>query len=260
MNKKKFGLALGSGGAMGIAHVGFLEVLLENGIEPDVIAGSSIGSVVGSLYANGFSVERMVEMIGTLRQDDIVDFDLFFLSKLSLNRGKKVEKLLKDLLGEQTQFSDLGIPFGCVAVDLLSCSKVYLTEGEVWKAVLASTAIPSAFPPVEMDDMFLVDGGIMDRVPGELCRQLGADVVVGVDVMGAPVKNERPKNMFKALVSAYRITEYELTKLLTSNVDHMVELVQPDVSPFKVKNLQESYAHGKKAAEDNLEKIKELID
>ncbi len=260
MKRKKLGLALGAGGANGIAHVGFLEVLAERGLKPDVIAGSSIGSVIGSLYANGYPISSMIEQVDKLKHNDIVDFDPFFFNSLGLVRGKKAEALLKSLIGEDTTFDDLSLPFGCVAVDLLSGNKVYLTEGLVWRASLASSAIPTAFRPVEIDGMLLVDGGILDRVPGELCRNLGADVVIGVDVLGKTPRGERPANIISTIIRSYYIMEYEMTVLRTSNVDYMVEIEQANMNSLKVRNLHESYENGRAAALGHVDKITELME
>ena len=161
--RKTLGLALGSGGARGVAHIGFLAALEEAGIKPDYIAGCSMGAVIGGCYASGMSVSRIKELALGLRTRDIIDFTPGFITRMSLLRSKKIEVLLTDNIGD-VKIEDMQIPFRCVATDLYN-SKLHVFEsGDAALAIRASSAIPGVFRPVKTDGMFLVDGGCLCRV------------------------------------------------------------------------------------------------
>ena len=147
--KKTLGLALGAGGARGIAHIGFLKALEEEGIRPDYITGSSMGSIVGACCAKGLSADKMKEIIEELTAFDIVDLGFSSLGRLGLMRWTKVRKMMAGIL-EDCDFSDLEIPFGCVAVDLRTGKLCEFRTGKVVDAILASSSMPTVFRPVEL--------------------------------------------------------------------------------------------------------------
>jgi len=260
MKDVKLGLALGAGGAKGMAHIGFLEVLAANNIKIDYITGSSMGALIGSMYCLGIGFDIMKNRFTNMQQKSVMDFDILFFKRLSVAKGKKVEELINQLLGETT-FEDCYIPFACTAVDLIKGEGVVLNEGFLSDAVLASCSIPSAFPPVECGDRLLVDGGAYDRVPVGACFDLGATVVIGVDVVGKPaVLKESPKSFVTVATRTFEIMEYYLTLLKGTKADLMITIQQDNVKSMVVKNLKESYQMGKLAALKNLEKIKKLIN
>lgn len=259
MSSIKTGLALGSGGAKGLAHIGFLEVLNENNIKPDFVTGSSMGSFIGGLYALGIDFELVKEKIDDFKLSQIFDFDILFFKNLSFARGGRIKFLFKSLMGEKT-FDDCVIPYRCTAVDLLTGNPVVLDSGPLWKAILASCSIPSAFPPVEYNDMLLVDGGVYDRVPSKACYDLGAKVVIGVDVVGKPtLLAEPPKNIVQVIARIFDIMDYNLTSAKKEKCDLMITIQQDDVEALAAKNLRISYEAGRKAAQENIDKIKHLF-
>ena len=257
---KQLGFALGAGGARGVAHIGFLECMEENGILPDVISGCSMGSVVGALYCKGVPFSTMLEEIEEMKTHDLVDFNPNFFFSAGLNKGQKVHSLLKYFLGEETDLTELNLPFACNAVDLVTAKEVWLTEGPVWRAVAASSCIPLVFRPLEVDDMLLVDGGLLNRVPAELCRSLGAELVLGVDVSAYLAPDYESKNLIADGLRAYNIVEQRMTELQRENCDFFLPIVQPDIDAMQVKNLRTSYEYGRKAAEEALPKIREFLE
>ncbi len=177
---KKIGLALGSGGARGIAHIGVLEVLEEFGIPIDVMAGTSIGAVVGALYAAGVSIKELKDFSLSLdRRKTMTLFDptLNFSGMFS---GRRIITLLKNLGLEGLTFSDLKIPFSAVATDMYTGREVVINKGSVVMAVRASSSIPMVFAPVIYKNYYLVDGGVIDPVPVNIVRNMGADIVIAV--------------------------------------------------------------------------------
>lgn len=177
--KPKIGLALGSGSARGWSHIGVIRALAAAGIQPDLIAGSSIGAFVGAAYANG-DLDTLENWVRGLEWKNVLG-----LLDLSLNGGLiKGEKLMSFFAAHfvDHDFSALDLPLACVATDLANGREVWLREGSVAAAVRASIAVPGLFTPVERDGRLLVDGGLVNPVPVSLCRAMGADIVIAVDL------------------------------------------------------------------------------
>jgi len=207
----KLGLALGSGGARGLAHVGVLEVLENEGLRPHCVTGTSMGSIVGALYAKHLDADIVDERLrgywddpdfkecwAPFVEDDELSSDRGFFKEFRRSIERKVltfktftspaqrgaaslMKPLATLLGE-TRIEQLQIPFATIAVDLISGEHMAFREGPLTEAIYASSAIPGVFPPIALDGRLLTDGGGSYRVPISDCRRLGADFVVAVDI------------------------------------------------------------------------------
>ncbi len=176
--RPKIGLALGSGGARGFAHVGVLKALEREGIPIDFIAGSSMGALVGSLYGAGQSVESLEQFATLFRRKYYVDF---IVPKLGFIAGEKVKELIR-LLAKGKKVEELTPPVAIVATDIKKGERVVIKDGDVAKAVRASIAIPGILVPEKWNERLLVDGGVIDRVPVSVVRQMGADITIAVDV------------------------------------------------------------------------------
>jgi len=179
---RKVGLALSGGGARGLAHIGVIKVLERENVPIDLLAGTSMGGIVAALYATGLSareMEQVAQRISSPRQLlTLVDRTL---PRRGLLQGRKVVEYLAQWMGELT-FDQLKIPLALVAADLNGCQKVVLQEGSVLDAVRATIALPGLLAPLERDGQLLVDGGLMDNLPVDIVRQMGADVVIAVDI------------------------------------------------------------------------------
>lgn len=182
-NEPTIGLALGGGGMRALAHIGILKVLEREGIHFDFVAGTSMGGIVAAAYANGMHVDEMEQQARNLSHMSNV-FKLMDWSPgfRSLMQGQNIYNYLGELLGADLQFADLAIPLVLTAVDLNSWQEVVLSEGNVIDAVRATIAIPGVIAAFEQDGQRLIDGGFLNNVPADLARQLGADIVVAVDV------------------------------------------------------------------------------
>ncbi|MBM7581915.1 NTE family protein [Caldicoprobacter guelmensis] len=256
MKKKvKIGLALGSGAARGLAHIGVLQVLEENGIVPDYIAGSSIGAIVGALYAAGIS-PKMME--GIAQNLDIKKYYDVTVPRCGFVKGQRIEELLR-LLTRDRDFKELNIPLTVTAVDLKTCRLIELNEGKVYKAVRASISIPGIFTPVEHGDYILVDGGLLARVPVDTVKRMGADVVIGVDV-GFRGQHRPPLNIMEVIIQSFEVVELEVLK---SNVEKGDVIIYPDVQdvhPFYFDKVDECVQKGRQATLEVLGRIKDLIE
>ena len=168
-SQPKVGLALGGGGAKGAAIIGVLEVIEETGIKIDYIAGTSIGAIIGGLYASGYSIK-----------------ELLFLSQewQELLEGYRIEAKLKSLLSNRRveQFRDTKIPFRCVTAEENTFEEVILSNGTLYKGILASMSVPEIYEPVKWGNKYLVDGGVINNLPVDVVRNMGADIVIAIDL------------------------------------------------------------------------------
>ena len=217
----KVGVVLGGGGAKGASHIGVLKYLEEMGIPVDYVAGTSMGSIIGGFYALGYTPEELTDLIAgldwseylgnkndrtmmsyemrkrystTLLDVPFSDESFFdsdpnakFISQLpsAYVNNSSLVNLFNDLCvgyQEEMDFDDLPIPFACVATDMITGKEVVLRRGSISTAMRASMAIPGLFSPVKMGDMVLVDGGLVNNFPADVLRQMGADIIIGVEV------------------------------------------------------------------------------
>ena len=194
MREKKIGLALGSGAARGLAHIGVLEALEKEGIPIDVIAGTSVGAFVGVLYAQGKDaslIKNLVQDLSWKRLASMVDLTL---PKTGFIGGKKIKDQLELIFGSDLKFSDLRMPLACVATDIMTGEEVVLDQGSVLEGVRASISVPGIFTVVKWRDRYLVDGGLVNPVPVSVLKRMGADFIIAVNVIPDIRARTRPRN------------------------------------------------------------------
>ncbi len=180
-NPRPIGLALGSGAARGWAHIGVLRELLKAGIEPDVVCGTSIGALVGAAYVND-SLDALENWVRRLTRRDVIHYMNFeLLGRGGLATMERLLAFLRQLLGD-AQIEQLPKPYAAVATDLKSGREVCIEQGSLLDAVRASAALPGLFTPMRYDETWLVDGGLVNPVPVSVCRALGVELVIAVDL------------------------------------------------------------------------------
>ncbi|MGN0806769.1 MAG: patatin-like phospholipase family protein [Candidatus Coproplasma sp.] len=261
MKRKKIGLALGSGGARGVAHVGVLKALEEEGIKPDYITGCSMGAVVGGCFAAGMSVDEMRETVNQIKPFDLIDVNINL--RQSILKGNKMYDMLIHKIGD-VRFDNLYIPFQCVASDMLSNKLIVLKEGEVATAVRASSSIPLVFSPVKWEDKLLVDGGVLCRIPVEQVRDMGADVVIAVDVLdNTREQTDKVTGFVGTMLRVYDMIDNNRTDYFKQviNDDKTVWIVpkMEGMSQYKIKGLDNAYNEGYELTKRLMPQIKELI-
>jgi NTE family protein len=185
------GLALSGGMARSVAHVGVIKALEEEGLTPDYIAGTSGGALVGSLYAAGTPVSRMEEIATKVRWRDLAGLSI---PRIGLVSSEGIARFMRRHIGECT-FADVAIPIRIIATDLLNGEKVILANGSVAEAVRASCCVPQLYSPVELDGRLLVDGGLVEYMPVQTVRDMGADFVIGVNASSRAAPRSKPRNM-----------------------------------------------------------------
>ncbi|SFJ61270.1 patatin-like phospholipase family protein [Thermoflavimicrobium dichotomicum] len=255
MKRPKIGLALGSGSARGLAHIGVLKVLKEEGIPIDYVAGTSMGSLIGVLFANGIEPEMMEKLALHLKRKHWLDLTV---PGFGFILGEKVKDLVH-LLTHQKNLDEFPIPTAVVATDLITGERVVFKEGSAAEAVRASISIPGIFTPVVTNNQVLVDGAVVERVPISVVREMGADIVIAVDVFPGNNTRMRIRNIFDVIMQSLEIMERRVFQ------DHLVSadvLIQPDVSeinPAAFTRVTECVKKGEEAARASLEQIRQLI-
>ena len=178
----KFGLALGGGSARGLAHVGVILTLEAYHIPIDIIAGTSIGSVIGSLYAIGATIKQLEETALSIKKSKTLFMIDPTFPHSGLISGDRIEKMLNKFALKDKTFDDLNIPFAAVATEIESGAEVIITHGKLIDAVRASISIPGIFTPVKYQDYYLVDGGLVNPVPADVVQAMGADIIIAVNL------------------------------------------------------------------------------
>lgn len=250
----KVGLALGSGGVRGIAHLGVLEVFERENLKIDIIAGTSIGSLIGGIYACGIPLKYTKGLARELNWDHITDVTF---PRKGIIKGKKLLEFLK-ILTQNKNFSDLDLPFAALCCDIEKGEQVAITQGSVARAIRASVSIPGIYVPYHYKDRLLVDGAVLERIPVSTLRSMGADVVIAVDVGNKSVNSE-VGNIFDVLINTFDIMQnkYETLREVDSDV-----IIKPDlnkISTFGLEQASYCITAGIKAAETSLEEIKSLL-
>ncbi len=180
--RPRIGLALGGGSARGWAHVGVIKALAEMDIEPDLVAGTSVGAIVGAIYGLD-ALEGFEEWVRRLTRRDIIGYMDLGFSPGGFFEGKRLVRTFHEHFGD-ARFEDLRLPFGAVATELDTGLEVWMREGSVAEAVRASISLPGMFTPVKYHGRWLVDGGLVNPVPVSLCRAMGAERVIAVSLNG----------------------------------------------------------------------------
>lgn len=258
MRDYKIGLALGGGGALGFCHIGAIQVLEENNIPIDIITGTSMGAIVGGVYASGESnMDDMMSFALKMRTIHLTDINFNFRG---LFRGRRIIKLINKLT-KGKKIEDYKIPFCAVATDLISGKEVHLDHGDGVKAIRASMSVPGLFTPVEYNDMLLIDGGTKNNVPGDVARNMGADIVIGIRPYNKYVLHKKPNTSLDTLSNAFLLTIHELSEQKNEHFDVLVDpkLDEIDQFVFKKKNTELAIKRGREAMKKALPQIKEII-
>lgn len=216
----KMGIALGGGGAKGFAHIGVLKALAQSGIEFDVVSGTSIGAFVGAAYAAG-NLKKLEEISTKIKLKDIPLLLGPTWPRQGFFSGRKVLKLFNEIIDEEN-IEDLKKTFAAVCVDLKNEEIVAFTKGNVYNAVRASIAIPAVFTPVVSEDRFLVDGGVLEPIPVQAARNLGADFIVAVDLL-ASSRFERTDPKARRILKEEPLPSVVENNSLMKKVDSMLK-------------------------------------
>ncbi|MBA4537632.1 patatin-like phospholipase family protein [Bacillus aquiflavi] len=254
MRRPKIGLALGSGGARGFAHLGVIKVLQEEGIPIDMIAGSSMGALVGCFYGAGLDLNDLYKLSKAFKRKYFLDFTI---PNMGFIAGKRVKELIK-IFTHGKMIENLNIPVSVVTTDLKSGEKVVFTKGPIDDAVRASISIPGIFVPEKINGRLLVDGGVVDRVPVSVVKEMGAEFIIAVDVSHVNT-NLEITSIFDVIIQSLDILQMELVRNREIASDIMI---RPHVEMFSSQaftNIEEIIKIGEEETRKQVEKIKRMI-
>ncbi len=251
---KKIGLAFGGGGARGFALIGVIKAFEEEGLKFDYIAGTSIGSIMGAMYAYGMSSNKIQELATGVRVKDIRK------SKIPLvpSPTDAIETLIKSAVGD-INIEELSTPFCAVAVDMLTGNEICITSGNLAKALAGSCAVPTVFHAVEFEDKLLFDGGLQNTIPADVLRRLGCDAVISVDINSKRGEGARSTKYFDLIVASVDIMmkSNAIKGYLNSDI-----IIKPDLKRFSAKRtdgMLEMIEEGYNATKEMMPEIKKIF-
>jgi len=280
--KPKWALVLMGGGSRGLAHIGILNVLQKNGLTPDIIVGTSMGAVIGGLFASGISPTKLKEIANDFNlnnfierpnlpflskksQISILDFLMLesyksrLLKKLGLNREDKMEAYLRNLIGEVC-IEELPVKFACNAVDLISGREIIFENGKLYKALRATMSLPILFEPTKIDNMLLLDGGVLNNAPVGIARNLDAHKVILVDVHKdiKEIPTEEIKNTFQLL---HRMVETMVAYTTEDKINRadLVIRIDLEMDALDYSDYLRIVETGENIGNENIDKIKKLV-
>jgi len=240
----KIGLALGGGAAKGFAHIGVIKALEAQGIVPDIVVGTSAGSVVGAMYAAGKNGFELQELAMQMEKSQVVDWSLF--TRGGLIKGEALQQFINKAVNGRT-LEKLGKTFGAVATDLGSGEPVLFRVGDTGMAVRASASVPGVFQPVAINGHEYVDGGLVSPVPARYARAMGADVVIAVDISDKP-NNKKPASVVEVLLQTVTIMGHTISQHQAPDADIVIRPDIRNLSSTDLATQQLAVLEGEKAA------------
>lgn len=249
---------MGSGGARGFSHLGVLQVLEENNIPIDMIAGCSIGAIAGAIYSVGTDLRLLSKFIAAMDAKSFMDITL--PTQGGILQGNRFEEVVR-ILTHDKSFSETRIPFFCTATDLESGTLTVFFEGKLHRAVRASMCVPGVFVPVEINGKLYADGGILETVPATVLRQQGMDIVIGVDLSDKRNRlHEGGKvNAYHTLMRTFDIMQAEISRLKKPNVDVLIKPSAAFMSMLSNVGTDACVEEGRRAAQEALPMIMDLV-
>lgn len=231
---RKYALALGSGGHKGFIHIGVIKALEELGIEITHISGSSVGSIIGGLYALFKDINRVEEIALRLDKEEINNIVSSYVNKFSLNGNKDPLLFFIESLVNDATFADCAIPFVSVSVDLNTGNKIFHRTGALKQAIRASCSVSYLFGAYEYENKFLIDGGYADAVPVDAVRSIGGDKVIGVCLESYSQENPNRRSFLNVQSTTYKATLYNIAKEDMRKADKKLFI---DLEPVSVNDV-----------------------
>jgi len=259
MPRPKIALVLGGGAARGFAHVGVIRALEQEKIPLDMIIGTSVGSLIGAIYANDTNSFELEWTAFSLEKDDLFDYGIFSaFSGMGLAKGDKLEAFVKSKI-PTANIESLKLPFAAIATDLNRGTMIVLDKGPVARAVHASSAIPGVFNPVDHQGKLLVDGGLVNNLPISVARNRGADIVIAVDI-SENVTNFNITNLVDVVLQSVNIMFNESAKYKKKDADVLITPAVGDVGMLDFTQKKRCMLSGIEAAQKAMPEIRKKIE
>jgi NTE family protein len=254
--RPKVGLVLGGGAARGFAHVGVIRALEKSKIQIDLVVGANTGSLIGAIYADKKSAAELERIALGLEERDVFDYN-FINPTQGFARGERLEDFLSKRLGAK-EIDQLKLPFAAVATDIQNGEVVAFQAGSIARAVHASSAIPGIFTPVNYQGKMLVDGGVLNNLPVDVARKMGADVVIAVD-LGAGPKAAQVSNLFENVVQGFYLAARPNTEAKLKQADVVIRPKVTEAGLLDFSRKKELLNLGAEAAEQALPEIRKKL-
>lgn len=252
----KLGLVLGGGAARGFAHVGVIQVLEENGIRPDLVVGTSAGSLVAAIYASGKTGAQLQRVAETMEEATFTDWSLPIFNRGVL-RGEALARYVNAQVGGK-RLENMALPLGVLATDLASGQGVLFQRGDTGTAVRASSAVPSVFQPVRIGQSDYVDGGLVSPVPVRYARQMGATMVVAVDISSLP-ENNPSGDTLQILLQTFTIMAKSINNLELRDAELVIRPELGGMKGVDFGSRQRAIDAGRNAMQLALPKLKNML-
>jgi len=250
----RLGLALGGGAARGFAHIGVIQVLEENGIKVDLVAGTSAGSLLAAIYASGKTGKEMQALAESMDEGAITDWSF---PLRGLIRGEALARYVRDKTGGKG-IEQMAVPLGIVATDLSDGSAILFRSGDTGTAVRASSAVPAVFQPVKIGQREYVDGGLVSPVPVRFAREMGAQLVIAVDITSPPEKDP-PGDAFRMLMQTFSIMGRSINSFELRDADVLIRPRLDGVASADFTARRRAIQAGRDAAQALLPLIRQRI-
>lgn len=250
----KIGLALGGGAARGFAHIGVLQVLEEQGIKPDLIVGTSAGSLAATLYASGKTPTEMADLAMNMDESSITDW---MFPGRSLMKGEALAKFVRASTANM-QIENMRLPLGIVATDLNSGQPILFQRGDAGTAVRASSSVPGVFQPVKIGSREYVDGGLVSPVPVRYAKQMGAELIIAVDISSIP-EGQPTKSAVDILMQTFNIMGHSISQYELKDADVVMRPKLAGIGSADFSQRRLSILAGREAALTVLAQLKEKI-
>jgi len=252
----RLGLALGGGAARGFAHIGVIQELERAGIRPDLVAGTSAGSLVGTLYASGMGGAELERIALQMQEAEITDWSLPILGR-GLLRGEALQRYVRRVVDGRL-LENMVLPLGVLATDLKTGQGVLFRRGDAATAVRASSAVPGVFSPVKIGDTEYVDGGLTAPVPVRQARDMGAEVVLAVDVSSVPEHNPSVGNL-EVVLQTFAIMGQNINRHELATADVVLRPALNGMSGADFSARQRAIEAGRQAARAALPQIRDVL-
>lgn len=252
----RIGLALGGGAARGFAHIGVIQVLEEAGIRPSLVVGTSAGSLVAAFYADGKSGAQLQQLAETMEEATFADWTLPIFSKGML-RGEALSRYVSVQVNGRV-IENMRLPLGIVATDLHTGEGVLFQRGDTATAVRASSAVPALFQPVRISGKEYVDGGLVSPVPVRYARQMGAELVIAVDISSPPEANA-PSDSFQILMQTFSIMGKSINAFELKDADVVVRPALAGIGSSDFGARRRSIAAGRAAMQATLPQLRLVL-
>lgn len=257
--RPRVALVLGGGAARGFAHVGVIRALEQEKIPVDLVVGTSVGSLIGAIYASDVNSFELEWTAFSLEKEHLFDYGILSaFTGMGPVKGDRLEEFVKNKIPVQN-IEQLKLPFAAVATDLNRGSRVVLDQGPVGRAVRASCSIPGVFQPVNHQDRLLVDGGVVDNIPIDVAREKGADIVIAVDI-GENVANFNINNLVDVVLQATNIMFSENVKYKAKDADVLIRPAVGDISMLDFTQKKRCMLAGIEATQRAMPEIKRKIE